>query len=605
MSRLPSEVDVLIVGGGGCGLSAAVMLADLGVDTLLIERHPGTAIMPKAHILNPRTLEVCRQHGLSEDVYRAGADREDNATCRWFTSLGGDEPWDRKEVHRTDAWGGNSLLERYRELSACRHGNVPQIVLEPLLRRHAEERNPGRIVFGYELTGLTQSADGVEAEILHRESGESEVVSAQYVLGADGGKTVGRAVGIEVEGPAPFVETVSVYFRADLSPYLSNDDSLIRLFIRPEVDGTWTRTGLVSHGPSWDRHCETWVSSVTLPPDGEFDAQMAADAVRERLRLPDLDLEVIHFGRWKIEAVLADRYSDGRVFVAGDAAHRHSPMGGLGLNTGIQDAHNLCWKLAAVVRGQADPRLLESYDAERRPVGRRNVDFATFAFFNHLAATAGFGVMPAAPEEHNRAALESLYSDTLDGATRRERLRGFFDTLRMEFMCADIELGFEYADSPAVVPDGTPAPPRDPAGSEYHPTARPGHRLPHAWLERYGEHIPTHDLVAPGGFALLTGEDGEAWCDAAASVGERQGVEMGTHRIGRTATLRDRDGVWAVLRGHGPSGAILVRPDNHVAFRSDSLPDDPEAALEAALSTALGRPVGAAQPTAAGAGATR
>jgi 2,4-dichlorophenol 6-monooxygenase len=588
MTPLPSDVSVLIVGGGGCGLSAAVMLADLGVDTLLVERHPGTSIMPKAHILNPRTLEVFRQHGLSEDVYRAGADREDNSTCRWFTSLGGDAPWDRREVHRTDAWGGNSLLGHYRELSACRHGNLPQITLEPLLRRHAEERNPERIRFGHELVSFTQRADGVEAEILDRESSERHTVIADYMLAADGGKTVGAMLGVELDGPEPFVETVSVYFRADLSAYIPNDDSLIRLFIRPEVDGSWTRTGLVGHGPSWDRHCETWVSSVTLPPDGEFDAGMAADAVRERLRLPDLDLEVIHFTRWSIEAVLAERYVEGRVFLAGDAAHRHSPMGGLGLNTGIQDAHNLCWKLAAVVHGQADPRLLDSYDAERRPVGRRNVDFATFAFFNHLAVSAGFGVMPNAPEHHNRAALISLFSDTLDGATRRERLRGFFDTLRMEFSCADIELGFDYASSPVVIPDGSSAPPRDPAGKDYRPSARPGHRLPHAWLEHFGDTLSTHDLVTPGAFVVLAGDSGAPWCEAADRLAQRLEVELHAHRVGRTADLRDREGTWRSLCGHGPDGALLVRPDGHVAFRSFEMKSDPEATLEAALTAALG-----------------
>jgi 2,4-dichlorophenol 6-monooxygenase len=589
VSALPQEVDVLIVGGGGCGLSAAVMLADLGVSALLVERHPGTAIMPKAHILNPRTLEIFRQHGLSEDVYRLGADGRDNATCRWFTSLGGTEVWDRREVHRTDAWGGNSLRERYRQYSACRHGNLPQIELEPLLRRHAQERNPGGIRFHHELVGLTENADGVEARIRDRDHDATHTVTARYVLGADGGKTVGALRGIALEGPEPFVETVSVYFRADLSDHLSNDDSLIRLFIRPDVDGTWTRTGLVGHGPSWDRHCETWVSSVTLPADDrQFDAEAAAEAVRARLRLPDLPIEVIHFTRWSIEAVLAERYSDGRAFLAGDAAHRHSPMGGLGLNTGIQDAHNLAWKLAAVVHGYADPRLLESYGAERRPVGRRNVDFATFAFFNHLAVSAGFGVMPGAPVDHNRAALQSLFADTLEGATRRERLRGFFDTLRMEFSCADIELGFEYADSPAVVPDGSIGPPRDPAGLELQQTARPGHRLPHAWLERYGDHVATHDLVPPGTFVLLAGEDGGGWCHAAERVAARLGAPIATHRIGRTADLRDRDGAWAAHRGHDDAGAVLVRPDGHVAFRASGASTDPGGQLEAALGVALG-----------------
>jgi 2,4-dichlorophenol 6-monooxygenase len=298
-------------------------------------------------------------------------------------------------------------------------------------------------------------------------------------------------------------------------------------------------------------------------------------------------MEVIRHSRWRIEAVLADRYSEGRIFLAGDAAHRHSPMGGLGLNTGIQDVHNLVWKLAAVVKGEAGPGLLDSYEAERRPVGRRNVDFATFAFFNHLAVSSGFGVMPTAPEEHNRAALESLFSDTQDGATRRERLRGFFDTLRMEFACADIELGFEYGDSPAITPDGTAAPPRDPAGHAYHQTARPGHRLPHAWLERYGEHLPTHDLVRPGAFVLLAGGAGQPWLEAAAACAARHGIRLDAHRIGRGADLRDRDGAWARLCGHDDGGAVLVRPDGHVAYRAASAVEDPRAALEAAHGVAL------------------
>jgi 2,4-dichlorophenol 6-monooxygenase len=602
MPALPETVPILIVGGGGCGLAASVMLADLGAESLLIERHPGTALMPKAHILNPRTMEVFRQHGLAEDVYRAGAARERNATCRWFTSLGGDEPWDRREIHRTDAWGGNSLVPFYRTLSACRHGNVPQKELEPLLREHAQARNPGRVRFNHELLSLTQDAGGVQAEILDRESGETHTVQAEYVLGADGGKTVGRMLGIEMEGPEPFVKTMSVYFRADLSPFLTNDDSLIRLFVRPEPDGSWTRTGLIGHGPTrWDRHCETWVVTVTLPEVGTLDADSAAEAVRARLNLPDLDLEVLRFSQWNIEAVLAERYAEGRVFLAGDAAHRHSPMGGLGLNSGIQDAHNIAWKLAAVTSGLAGPALLDSYEAERRPVARRNVDFATFAFFNHLAVHSAFGVMPNAPVEHNRAALESLFNDTADGRTRHERLRGFFDTLRMEFAAADIELGFEYGDSPAVVPDGTLAPPRDPAGLEYRPTARPGHRLPHAWLERYGVAVATHDLVLPGTFVLFTGNGAEAWEAPAREVAQRYGLPLDVHAVGPDRDLRDSEDTWVALRGHDESGAVLVRPDTHVAYRASSLPGDPVAALDAAVRTSLG--LEARRPSAVGSGA--
>jgi 2,4-dichlorophenol 6-monooxygenase len=333
--------------------------------------------------------------------------------------------------------------------------------------------------------------------------------------------------------------------------------------------------------------------SVTLRPEqleAEFDDTAAADAVRERLNLPGLELEVLRTSRWKIEAVVAERYRSGRVFLAGDAAHRHSPMGGLGLNTGIQDAHNLAWKLAAVLNGEAGPGLLDSYELERRPVGKRNVEFATFAFFNHLSVSAGFGLMPGAPAAHNAAALEALFSETADGETRRARLEGYFQTLRMEFQCADIDLGFEYGESDAVAADGSAPPPRDPTGYEYVPVARPGHRMPHAWLERYGSALSTHHLLVPGRYLLLAGDDGEPWCAAARELAAELGLPLAAERIGPGAELRDRYDEWKAVRGHEETGAVLVRPDGHVAFRAASAHPDPEAALRAALEQTTSNP---------------
>jgi 2,4-dichlorophenol 6-monooxygenase len=587
------EVPVLICGGGGCGLAAAVMLSDLGVDHLLVERHPTTAVMPKAHILNVRTMEIFAQHGLADEVYRTGAPQERNAKMRWYTSLGGDQPWDGKPLHDVDAWGGNSLRDHYRRYSRYRHGNVPQILLEPLLRRQAEARDRGEILFEHELTDLREETDAVVASVTDRRSGEQVEVRSEYVIAADGGKSVGSWLGIGMEGPEPFVETVSVYFRADLSPYLDNDDSLIRSFIRPSLEGSWIRTGAVAHGPNrWDRHCEEWTVSVTLTAaqnEHELSEEEAVTAVRERLGLPDLELEVIRTSRWQIEALIAEHYREGRVFLAGDAAHRHSPMGGLGLNTGIQDVHNLTWKLAQVIAGHAEAELLDSYEVERRPVGRRNVQFATFAFFNHLAVSAGFGVIPDAPAEHNQDALERLFADTADGATRRARLGGFFETLRMEYQCADLDLGYEYADSEAVSPDGSPAPPRDPTGFEYVPVARPGHRLPHAWLERESGLLSTHDLLAPGTFLLLSGDDGRAWIEAATEFASDAGVALGVRAIGPDSGLRDRFDEWRKVSGLRPDGAVLVRPDGFVCFRSAGPVADPAADLQGAFLRALGK----------------
>jgi 2,4-dichlorophenol 6-monooxygenase len=526
-----------------------------------------------------------------------GAPFEHNCAVRFYTSFGGPEVWHGRELHREDAWSGGALTAHYRPLTAYRHGNLPQMQLEPLLRSHAEGRAPGRVRFHHELVGFSQDTDGITATVRDRDDGTECEVRARYMLAADGGRTVGPMLGIAMEGPDPFVHTVSVHFAADLAPWLDSDDAIIHTIVRPDLDGRWLRTGCLAMGPSrYDRHSEEWVASITLPPgeeDQPFDDELAAAGVRERLGLDDLDLKVLRFSRWRIDALLAKRYRDGRAFIAGDAAHRHSPFGGLGLNTGIQDAHNLTWKLACVLGGAADDRLLDSYEAERRPVGRRNIDFATTAFFGHLGVAGAFGVLPGAPVAHNRRSLEALFSDSEDGRRRLARLREMFGTLRLEYGAADIELGFHYGDSPAVVPDGSPAPGSDPYGHTHVQTGRPGHRLPHAWLDRFGRRVGTHDLLRAGTFLLLAGADGEPWCDVTDAVASEHAIEIEHHCIGPNHELRDREGTWPALRGHGDGGALLVRPDGHVAYRASDAAADPRGALTGALAVALGRHVSA------------
>jgi 2,4-dichlorophenol 6-monooxygenase len=570
---------------------AAIALADQGVATLTVERHPDTSFLPKAHILNPRTMEIFAQHGLAAEVYAEGTPEANFQATSWYTSLGGDGPGDGVMFHRTDAWGGGAQKPRYAEASANRAGNLPQRELEPLLRRHAEERAPGSIRFNTELVSFEQDGDGVVAIVRDRDTGEETSVHAAYLLAADGGKTVGPELGIEMEGPAPFVYMISIQIRADLSPYLHDDDAVVRLIARPLADGSWIRGGLVCMGPKrWDRHAEVWRVSVTLPiaqaHPQDYDEERARADVRRQLGLPELEMEVEVISPWLLESVLASSYGEGRVFLLGDAAHRHSPMGGLGLNTAVQDAHNIAWKLGAVLNGPADPALLESYEAERRPVAKRNVEWATLNFFNHLGAGSGFGLLPGAPEAHNRDVLEKLFADTPDGAARRDRLGEYYETARAEFVELDVELGFEYADSPAVVADGSSAPPRDPQGTAYVPVARPGHRLPHAWLSRDGESVSTHGLLRPGSFLLLAGAEGDAWRRGAAAVAERIGADLDAYVIG--SDLEDPDGRWAELCGHDPTGAVLVRPDGHVGFRALTAADDPEQELANALRTLLG-----------------
>jgi 2,4-dichlorophenol 6-monooxygenase len=592
----PVETPVLIVGGGAAGLAMSVMLGRLGIDSMLVERHPGTSLGPKAHVVHCRTMEILRQFGLEEDVRRSSAPPESIETTSWYTSLSGDEPWDGQLIHSVPSWSYSTLAPYYAEITASPMSNVPQHLLEPLLRLQAEELNGvERLLFNHEVTALEQDEGGVDVTILDRSDGVSSIARAAYVVAADGGKSVGDMLGVRMLGPEPFVDMISLSFRADLSDHLREDNSLIRLFVQPCPDGTVQRFSVVANGPDrWDRHCEHWRTGVVLPSLGEggYTEEQAVADLRRLLKLPELEVSELVISHWLIESVLAERFQQGRVFLAGDAAHRHSPMGGLGLNTAIQDVHNLSWKLALVLRGAAAPALLDSYQAERQPVGRRRVEFATFSFFNHLSASAGFGMLPGAGEDHNRAVLTALFSPTADGEMRRSQLQEMLNTLRREMQHADIDLGYEYAESPAVVPDGSDAPPRDPTGHIYEPVARPGHRLPHAWFGRDGEVIATHDLVEAGSFLLLAGSDGKDWVDGAAAIARELAIPLSAYVVGAHGDLRSPDDAWEQLRGHGDGGAVLVRPDGHVAFRalraSVSAQDDLRDALLVSLGAGNG-----------------
>ena len=582
------RVPVLIVGGGGCGLSASLFLSNLGVDHLLVERHTGTSHLPKAHYLNQRTMEIFRQHGVADAIYRVGTPPHQMGKVRWRTSLGGDGPLDARTFHTMDAFGGGETAARSLRDSPCASSNYPQLRLEPLLREHAEECGPGRLRFGHELVGLAQDADGVNATVLDRATGESSTVRAEYVIAADGGKTVGAAVGVEMAGPTGLLDMVSTHLSADLSAW-ADESCLITWFLNPDGAGSWGSGAMVPMGPTWGARSEEWVVHFTFGPDdpARFDEQAIVPRLRELLKLPELDITVHKVSHWILEGVLADHYQVGRVFLAGDAAHRHPPTTGLGLNTAVQDAHNLAWKLAAVVHGQASPALLDSYQPERQAIGMRNVDWAMFTFLNHLVIDAGIGLLPGQPPEANRAAFEAYFADTPMGATRRARAAEVIRTQRTEFQAHDLEIGFRY-DAGALVPDGSEPPPSDPMGSDYHPTTRPGHRLPHAWLARADEErVSTHDLTGRDGFALITGPDGSAWVAAAAAASEKFGVPLRAVRVG--TDLTDPDGAWAAVREISDAGAVLVRPDNHVAFRAPGAVDDPTGALTHAVATVLGR----------------
>jgi 2,4-dichlorophenol 6-monooxygenase len=592
---------VLVVGGGGCGLSLSCFLSDAGVDHLLIERHPSTSRLPKAHYLNQRTMEIYRQHSLSDAIYEHGAPLESFSRARWRTTLGGDDPLDARNYYVVETFGGSGpLKEVYERDSPCASTRLPQMRLEPLLRRHAEQLAPGAILFSHELAEFDQDEGGVSAVVRPLGpdgdfEGDPLLVRAQYLVGADGGKTVGPALGIQMEGPSNILDMVSVHFSADLSPWWE-DACWATHFVNPDGLGSWGSGNVILHGPTWNRHSEEWILHFAFGPDDpkRFDEHAMIPRMKAILKLPDLDVRVHSINHWIVDRVVAEAYQAGRVFLAGDAAHRQPPTSGLGLNTAIQDAHNLAWKIAAVLDGRAAPALLDTYQQERRPIGLANADWALLMFRNRRIIDAAIGINLEDTRERNREALEAYFAGTPLGESLRARAALCIPTQTMEFQAHAVELGFHY-DQGALVPDGSASPPRDPLGHTYIPSTRPGHRLPHAWVTDGKRRTSVQHLVRPNQFTLFC-SDPAIWSGVVSGLVNDFGVAVRIVAIGPRCEWSDCEGQWSNVSGIDREGAILVRPDQHVAWRCLRPGPDPESELYVGLARILARPEALPEP---------
>jgi 2,4-dichlorophenol 6-monooxygenase len=383
--------------------------------------------------------------------------------------------------------------------------------------------------------------------------------------------------GLPLEGETGLATAVNVWFEADLSRYVAHRPGVLYWHAAP---GTPFLTGagtLICHRP-WNEFvmvCSYDPATETIPHTDEF----AVGRIRQIVGDATITPVIKGFSTWTINQQVAGRYHDGRVLAMGDAVHRHPPTNGLGLNTSIADAFNLAWKLAMVLGGQAGPALLDSYSGERQPVGRQVVDRAMRSAGEMAAVKKALGFVPDQSEADGWAALDALYQPGPSGDRRRATLREALALMNYQFNAHGVELGYRYRVG-AIVPDGTPEPlpVRDPQ-LYYQPTTWPGAHLPHAWLDGHGRRISTLDLVADTHFSLITGIGGEGWSAAARRATEVTGIPIDVHHIGTRDGLRDCYGDWADLREVESSGAVLVRPDRHVAWRAEHYSAGAAAAL--------------------------
>ena len=582
-------VPVLIVGGGGAGLTASMLLSSYGIDSLLVSKYPGTSHLPKAHVLHQKTMEVYREVGVAEPIYERGTPPENMAFTAWYAGVAGPTSEYGREMARLECWGNGDTDPNWIKGSPCRQANLPQIRLEPILKAHAEALGPGHIRFNHNFVSLEQDSEGVTALIEDRADGHQYTVRARYLLGCDGGRVVGKQIGVQMEGPQELASEVSIHFSADLSQWLRDPEVLIRWLLHPDMGDPLSGV-LVPMGPDhWGPQSEEWVfhlQFLTGDPRA-FDDAAVMEQMRRVLGILDFHPVIHLISRWSMEEIVASRLRVGNVFLLGDSAHRHPPTGGLGLNTAVGDVYNLCWKIAAAVRGQASDNLLDTYEQERKPVGARAVQRSLENFINHLTTSQVLGMTPDKTPEENWELMRRLWSDEPQARQARVQFEDAIARQAMEFYEQNVEYGYTY-DSPAIVPDGTPAPQLIDEVHVYEPSTRPGCTLPHAWLQRLGQRKALCDLAGHGQFLLITGEGGEGWIQAAAHIAQEQGLPLKAISVNPfSGDWLDTRFDWLRQREVSSEGVVLVRPDRHIAWRSFSASENPRATLEEALGQVL------------------
>ena len=534
------QVPVLVVGGSLVGLSTSLLLATAGVPHLLVERHRGTAVHPRAASFHQRTMEIFRGLGMQSAV-EAAAEKEfvQNGAIVSVPSLSSDQI----------TYFFRNFNEGVEHLSPTARLFITQIGLEPLLRDTARERGATHR-YGTELVDFEQDDGGVTSVLRSRDGGAEETVRSDYLVAADGAHSLVRErSGIAMTGRGEFARCVTIYFRADMRELIGNRNLSVVYVNHPELLGFFRF--------SFDGDAGFLAVFSTTEPDGSRDTHVAEDLtpercvelVRKALGRPDLAVDVDNVQRWSAEASWATRFQDRRAFLAGDAAHVMPPTGGFGGNTGVADAHDLAWKLALVANGTAGAALLDTYDDERRPVAGLTVEQAYTRYV--------LRVDPSLPRDDLAAPLDD----------------------------ASIELGAVYRSAAVLGPDEDDGAllvdPRLPGG-------RPGTRAPHLPVERDGNPASVLDVLGDG-FVLLAGPTGQPWCDAAAAAAGDLGVPLTAYRVAPDGALVDAGSSFPHAFGTGADGAVLVRPDGVIGWRATAPAEIARTEVERAMRQLLFR----------------
>ena len=547
-SRLTDvTTDVVIVGAGPVGLAAAIELGLRGVRCIVVERNDRTGYSPRAKTTNVRTREHLRRWGIADVLRRASPISPDRPSTVVFATR----------------MNGHFLTKFENALHGSRTRNnlyseeaqwVPQYVLEDVLRARAQSLPAVQIYFETEFVSLTQSRDGVVSRFKDHRDGRTAVVNSAFLIGADGARSVVReAIGASMTGDGAFSRNYSIIFRApELAARTVHEPAIMYWMINEEVPSLL--------GPMDEEGLWTFMAAKLDVDPSTIDA---VELIRRGSGITDLKIEIVGTDLWVAHRLIADRYSAGRVFLAGDACHLHPPFGGFGMNMGIGDAVDLGWKLSARLAGWGGEALLASYEAERRPVHERTIAEAV----QNYSAVSNELVRPAMEE------------DSLRGEATRREVGDIIQAVKVrEFKTLGVILGLRYANSPIIVSDGSEPPPEH--FMLYVPSAHPGCLAPHLWLD---DGSSLYDHFGPG-LTLLATDDDTAGAHALVAAAKARGVPLKLLVPG-DERLRARYG----------ARFALIRPDQHVGWRGNAIPDDCDGLLARLTGAAPGRAL--ANPT--------
>ena len=578
------ETDVLVVGSGPAGATSAALLGLYGVRHMLITKYGWLADTPRAHITNQRAMEVLRDLDLEDAAVAQATPQRLMANNVFCESIAGEE------LGRLYSWGNHPARKADYELasptSIC---DLPQNLLEPILIEAAGRRGT-TLRFNTEFMDLEQDDHGVTAIVKDRISGENYRIRAKYLIGADGGRSrVAEVIGLPMEGQMGRAGSMNIIVDADLTKYVAHRPSVLYWVLQPGAQIGGIGAGLVRMVRPWNEWLIIWGYDIEQG-ERKLSNDEAVSIVRNLVGDETLEVKVRSTSTWTVNEMYAGCYSSGRVFCMGDAVHRHPPTNGLGSNTSIQDAYNLCWKLKYVLEGRASPTLLDSYSAERQPVGRQIVTRANKSITEFPPIFEAVGLLSSSDPAEALRNIEARKAATPEGKARRRKLYEAIANKSYEFNCHGVELNQRYASS-AVVSDGTPEPAfRRDRELYYQATTWPGAHLPHVWVEHRGVRKSTLDLAGKGRFTLLTGLGGDAWKTAAAAVEAEYGVAVAVVTIGPAGCdALDIYADWYFQSEVEEDGCVLVRPDNFIAWRARNVAADASSTLVEVFGRLLGR----------------